>query len=160
MNSSSLPADVANVRVQRPERHQVQWRDASLDQMIPADHRVRDVWAYVDALDLKPLYAKIQAVAGGAGRDAVDPKILLALWMWSTIEGVSSARHLDRLCKRDLAYIWLCGNAIKKRPSKCNASPRRAVPKKNLTPATPAAVRRCDAQRPNANNAWPRPCKN
>ncbi len=58
---------------------QVQWRDAALDQLIPKDHRVRAVWAYVDALDLKPLYQKIRAVEGSPGRDAVDPKILLAL---------------------------------------------------------------------------------
>jgi transposase len=101
--------DVSQVRVKRPERHQVQWRDASLDQMIPKDHRVRAVWAYVDSLDLSSLYGQIQAVVGGAGRDAVDPKILMALWMFAIIEGVSSARHLDRLCRRDLAYMWLCG---------------------------------------------------
>ena len=97
------------VRVKRPERFQIQWRDASLDQLIPKDHRVRSVWAYVDSLDLSPLYAKIQAVEGGAGRDAVDPKILMALWMYAIIEGVSSARHLERLTKRDLPYMWICG---------------------------------------------------
>ena len=56
------------------------------------------VRAYVDSLDLGSLYAKIQVVEGKAGRDAVDPKILMALWMLVTIEGVSSARQLDRLC--------------------------------------------------------------
>jgi transposase len=95
--------------VKRPQRDQVQWRDASLDQLIPRDHRVRSVWAYVDSLDLKPLYGKIQAVEGGVGRDAVDPKILMALWMFAIIEGVSSARHLARLCERDLPYLWICG---------------------------------------------------
>lgn len=104
-NDDSLP----EVRVKRPQRSQIQWRDAALDQMIPKDHRVRAVWAYVDSLDLKPLYRKIQAVEGGVGRDAVDPKILMALWMFAIIEGVSSARHLARLCERDLAYMWICG---------------------------------------------------
>jgi transposase len=109
MKQSKTPSDVGSVRVKRPERFQVQWRDASLDQLIPKDHRVRAIWAYVDSLDLKPLYRKIQAVEGGAGRDAVDPKILMALWMLATVEGVSSARHLGRLCERDLAYMWICG---------------------------------------------------
>jgi len=104
-NDTSMP----EVRVKRPHRDQIQWRDAALDQMIPKDHRVRAVWAYVDSLDLKPLYRKIQAVEGGVGRDAVDPKILMALWMFAIIEGVSSARHLARLCERDLAYMWICG---------------------------------------------------
>jgi transposase len=109
MKPSPTPTDVPAVRVKRPERFQVQWRDASLDQLIPKDHRVRAIWAYVDSLDLKPLYRKIQAVEGGAGRDAVDPKILMALWMLATVEGVSSARQVDRLCERDLAYMWICG---------------------------------------------------
>jgi len=81
----------------------------ALDQLLPADHRARIVWAYVDSLDLSPLYAKIQAVEGKPGRDAVDPKIGLALWLFATIEAVSSARQIDRLCQRDLAYLWICG---------------------------------------------------
>jgi transposase len=105
LNGGSVP----QVRVKRPQRDQIQWRDAALDQMIPMDHRVRSVWAYVDSLDLTPLYQKIDAVEGGVGRDAVDPKIPMALWMFAIIEGVSSARHLARLCERDLAYMWICG---------------------------------------------------
>ena len=103
------PVSTPKVRVKRPQREQVQWRDASLEQLIPRDHRVRAVWSYVDSLDLTPLYAKIQAVENGVGRDAVDPKILMALWMLATIEGVSSARHLHRLTERDLPYMWICG---------------------------------------------------
>lgn len=99
----------APVRVKRPERFQVKWRDAALDQLVPKDHRVRAVWAYVDRLDLAPLYAKIRAVEGGVGRDAVDPKILLALWLFATIEGVGSARQLDELTRRDVVYMWICG---------------------------------------------------
>ncbi len=109
MNKTNSQTDASKVRVKRPERHQMRWRDASLDQLIPKDHRVRAVWAYVDSLDLKPLYGKIKAVEGHVGRDAVDPKILMALWMFATIEGVSSARHLNRLCTRDLPYMWICG---------------------------------------------------
>lgn len=101
---------VPQARVKRAQRDQIEWRPASLDEMIPRDHRVRAVWAYVDSLNLTPLYEKIQAVEGGAGRDAVDPRILMALWMFATIEAVSSARHLARLCERDLAYMWICGD--------------------------------------------------
>ena len=81
MNNSTQHVDAAGrkVRTQRPERFQIQWRDAALDQLIPDDHRVRAVWAYVESLDLKPLYARIRAVEGGVGRDPVDPKILMAL---------------------------------------------------------------------------------
>ena len=81
----------------------------ALDQLLPADHRARVVWRYVDSLDLTALYTKIQAIEGKAGRDAVDPKILMALWMFATIEAISSARQVGRLCERDLAYMWICG---------------------------------------------------
>ena len=112
MTDSISPIDVLKpkVRVKRAQRDQMEWRPASLDQMIPKDHRVRAVWAYVESLDLSPLYEKIQAVEGGVGRDAVDPKILMALWMFATIEAVSSARHLHRLTERDLPYMWICGD--------------------------------------------------
>jgi transposase len=101
--------DVSQVRVKRAERLQVELRFASLNEMIPSDHRVRSVWAFVEGLDLSPLYKEIKAVEGHVGRDAVDPKILMALWLFATIEGVGSARLLARLCERDLAYMWICG---------------------------------------------------
>lgn len=104
---TSSPSGTA--RVKRPERHQVQWRPLSLDACLPSDHQARLVWRYVDSLDLEPLYSRIKAVEGAVGRDAVDPKIVLALWMFATIEGVSSARHIARLCERDMAYMWICG---------------------------------------------------
>ena len=98
------------VRVIRPQRLQMRFLSASLDQLLPAEHRVRVVWGYVESLDLSPLYANIDAVEGEPGRDAVDPAILMALWMFATIEAISSARQLDRLCERDLAYMWISGD--------------------------------------------------
>lgn len=107
MDKTTRSADRA--RVKRPERAQIEWQPVALDQLLAGDHRARIVWRYVESLDLSVLYTKIRAVEGGVGRDAVDPKILMALWMFATIEGVSSARHLSRLCERDLAYMWLRG---------------------------------------------------
>lgn len=108
-SSSQTQSSGAPARVKRPQRNQIEWQPVSLDQMVPRDHRVRLVWAYVDSLDFSPIYQNIKAVEGGVGRDAVDPKILMALWMMATIEGVSKARQLDRMCQRDLIYQWLCG---------------------------------------------------
>lgn len=107
--NSNHSKQVGLARIQRPERLQVEWRPLALDACLPSDHRARLVWKYVESLDLSALYGKIRAVEGAAGRNAVDPRILLALWMFATIEGISSARQLDRLCERDLAYLWLCG---------------------------------------------------
>ncbi len=97
------------IRFDRPERRQSEWRDFSLDQFIPVDHRVRVVWHYVQSLDLSTLEAKYKAVDGKQGRKPIDPRILLALWIYATTESVSSARAIDRKCLTDLAYMWICG---------------------------------------------------
>jgi len=34
---------------------------------------------------------------------------LLALWLYATVEGVGSARHLDRLCQEHDAFRWIRG---------------------------------------------------
>lgn len=96
-------------RVQRPERGQLQWRAVDLESSLPGDHPARMIWDLVQQLDLSPWYADIRAVEGQAGRDAIDPAILMALWLFATLEGVGSARALDRLCREHDAYRWLCG---------------------------------------------------
>jgi len=97
-------------RFQRAKRRQMEWRPLSLDQMLPEEHTVRLVWAYVEALDLSELYERIRAVEGQPGRDPIDPRILLALWLYATIDGVGSARRLEGLCKEHTAYLWICGD--------------------------------------------------
>jgi transposase len=87
----------------------MEWQPFSLDQLVAADHRVRVVWKFVSQLDLSALYAEIKAVEGGSGRDAVDPRILMTLWLYATIESIGSARELDRRCDRDVVYRWICG---------------------------------------------------
>ena len=64
---------------------------------LDAEHRVRIVWQYVDSLDLSELYEPIQATEGNVGRDAIDPRILFALWLFATLEGVTSARRIAEL---------------------------------------------------------------
>ena len=76
---------------------------------MPGDHQARAVWAFVQSLDLQALYGQIQAVEGGVGRAPIDPAILMSLWLYATLDGVGSARELDRLCESDDAYRWLCG---------------------------------------------------
>ena len=70
---------------------------------------VRLVEAFVGTLDLRPLYDAIGSREGTAGHPAADPKLLVALWLYATIDGVGSARELARLCETSLPYQWLCG---------------------------------------------------
>lgn len=82
----------------------------ALDQMLPQDHRARIVWRFVESLDLDPLYDRIQASVGSVGRNATAPEILLALWLLATLDGISSARELDRRCETDIPYMWIRGH--------------------------------------------------
>jgi transposase len=96
-------------RYQEADRGQLRWDMVDLESQLPLEHRARVVWAYVCGLDLSAFYARIRAREGEPGRPPPDPKVLLALWLYASLEGVGSARQLDRLCERDLAYRWLCG---------------------------------------------------
>jgi transposase len=58
---------------------------------------------------LAVLYRAIEAVEGQPGHPPADPRLLLALWLHATVEGVGSARALARLCQEHHAYRWLCG---------------------------------------------------
>lgn len=93
----------------RADRVQMRWDVIDLEALLPSDHRARVVWAFVQSLDLSPLYDAIKSREGEPGRPPPDPAVLMALWLYATIEGVGSARHLDRLAQRDLAYRWLAG---------------------------------------------------
>lgn len=107
--SKSHQAQRGSARTKKPERTQVEMQLLSLDQWLDADHRVRIVWQYVDSLDLSELYESIKATAGHVGRNAIDPRILFALWLFATLEGVTSARRIAELTKRDIPYLWICG---------------------------------------------------
>jgi transposase len=96
-------------RVQCAVRNQVELRACDLDSSLPVDHQARTVWAFVQSLDLQTLYAQIRAVEGSVGRAPIDPAILMSLWLYATLDGVGSARELDRLCDSCDAYRWLCG---------------------------------------------------
>ncbi len=90
-------------------RNQVELRACDLDSTLPAEHQARAVWAFVQSLDLQARYAQIRAVEGSVGRAPIDPAILMSLWLYATLDGVGSARELDRLCESCDAYRWLCG---------------------------------------------------
>lgn len=96
-------------RIVEAERRQLRWLTIDLESSLPADHRARVIWAAVERLDLSEFYDEIAARGSAPGRPAIDPKILLALWLYAVSEGVGSARQLSRLCERDDAYRWICG---------------------------------------------------
>jgi transposase len=80
-----------------------------LEDLLEQDHQARLLWDFVQGLDLAPLYDRIRAVEGHPGAPPADPRILLALWLYATLEGVGSARALDWLCVHHNAFRWLVG---------------------------------------------------
>ena len=105
----SAPRPKGAARLRQAARRQVSLRPLSLEDLLPPDHRARLVLAFAERLDLSGLYGAIKAVEGGPGHPPADPRILLALWLYATVEGVGSARELDRLCREHIGFEWLCG---------------------------------------------------
>jgi len=103
---SNKPSDV---RVRVPERNQMSMQVACGDELVAADHPVRVIWDVVGRLDLSAFYASIKARDGVVGRDATDPRLLVALWLYGATRGVGSARELARRCVESDPYRWLCG---------------------------------------------------
>jgi transposase len=111
--SASVTAQTATQdptpRVLMPQRNQIALRPIDLEATVGAEHPVRNVWAFVEGVDLSALYAEIGSVEGRAGRAAIDPRILMALWLYATVDGVGSAREIERLTEAHDAYRWICG---------------------------------------------------
>ena len=98
-------------RLHEAQRWQMVWGRIDLDAQLPEDHPARAIWAVVERLDLSMLYGQIEARDEVAGAPAIDPKILLALWVYATSEGEGSAREIWRLTELHVAYRWICGGA-------------------------------------------------
>ena len=110
--ADAMPADPerrGRPRLQRPNRDQITLRPSDLESLLPAGHEARLVWAFVESRDLSAFGDRIRAVEGHPGRPPIDPAILIALWLYATLDGVGSARALDRLCDEHDAYRWIAG---------------------------------------------------
>jgi transposase len=101
--------DAGRPRLREPVRDQIELRAVDLDGLIGADHPARVIWDYVQRLDLSSLEQAVRAREHIPGQAPASPRLLLALWLYATSEGIGSARALARLCDSHDAYRWLCG---------------------------------------------------
>jgi transposase len=108
--STGKPSDV---RLRTPDRSQAEMTVSCPDELVGPDHPVRVIWRVVCRQDesgaLSAFYGPIRARDGVCGRDATDPRLLVALWLQGCADGVGSARELARLCLDSAPYRWLCG---------------------------------------------------
>ena len=96
-------------RLKVVDRAQLLLRTVDVERLIPEDHPARAIWEFVGRLDLSGYTDQVRSVAGGAGRPAFDPQLLVSLWVYSYSQAVSSARAIERLCEYHPAYQWLTG---------------------------------------------------
>ena len=112
-DAAMASATTGDVRLRRPDRAQVTMRCECDDDLIPAGHPARTIWSVVTAMDLSAFRTPIKAREGVAGRDATDPVLLVALWLYGCVRGIGSARELARRCdpaaEGSRPFLWLCG---------------------------------------------------
>ena len=97
------------VRLKPINRQQMMLRPIEVDRLVPEDHEVRAIWEFVGRLDLSRYYEAIEVVEGEAGRPALNPHLMISLWIYAYSKGVGSAREISRLCEYDPAYQWMTG---------------------------------------------------
>ena len=95
--------------IRRINREQMCWRAVDVEQLIGEDHPARAIWALVGGLDLSRFYEGIESSAEEGGRPAIDPQLLISLWVYAYSEGIGSAREVARRCEFDPAFQWLSG---------------------------------------------------
>ena len=109
MRKAETTPTLGSVRVVMPNRGQVELRPMDLESLLPAGHRARLVWRWVERQDLSGMYAKIKVREGGQGRSRIAPEILFGLWLYATLEGEGRGREIARLVMAHDAYRWISG---------------------------------------------------
>jgi len=105
----SAPSEERKVRLKAVDRQQICLRMIDPERLVEEDHPVRAIWDLLAALELSRFSAGIQAVEGRAGRDACDPRVLIALWLYALSRGVREARALDAWSQYEPGCQWLLG---------------------------------------------------
>jgi transposase len=102
-----------------------------LDDLVPEDHAIRVIDAFVAGLDLGQLgFAKAQPAA--TGRPPYDPGDLLRLYLYGYLNQVRSSRRLERECARNVEVMWLLNRLAPDHKTiaefrRLNAAPFKAV---------------------------------
>jgi transposase len=96
-------------RLRTADRLQVVLHYGCPDELVKPNHKVRILWQMIERQDWSAFSEPIKAREGNAGRDATDPRILAAVWLYATMRNIGSAREVDRLCKESDPFKWILG---------------------------------------------------
>jgi len=125
-NNNVLPANY--YKLKGPCRNQVEFKTCCLNDLIPPEHKARLVWDFVESMDTSICLQELHTIKGEVGRGAIDPKILLTLWIYTILDGNCSARKLEELCENHDVYKWICGGVSVNRTTLADfrsANPRK-----------------------------------
>jgi|GEM_PF-1385387 transposase len=99
-------------KVEPINRQQLLLRTVDIEQLVPEDDPVRAIWELSGRLDLKRFYEAIQTEEGESGREAIDPRLLICLWVYAYSQGISSAREVSHLMEYPPGFQWLSGMRV------------------------------------------------
>lgn len=103
---------IRKAKIIEANRNQLILRAIDIEKLVGPDADVRAIWEFVCNLDLQPFYDQIESQQGEAGRPAVDPRILISLWIFAYSEGINSAREIAKRCEYHPCYQWLTGMEV------------------------------------------------
>jgi transposase len=83
-----------------------------LDEVVPGDHRVREIAA---VLDLSWVHAELAPHYSAIGRPSIDPVLMLRMLILGYAFAIRSERAICREVQVNLAYRWFCGLSIEDR---------------------------------------------
>ncbi len=79
----------------------------ALEDWVPAEHPVRFLREFVEALDLAALGLALPV--GEQGRPPYAPSLLLKIWLYGYYMRIRASRKLEAACREVLPLVWLCG---------------------------------------------------
>lgn len=77
----------------------------NLDELIPTNHLVRVVNAFIERMDLGPLLAKYK----GGGTSSYHPKMMLKVMIYAYTQRIYSSRRIAKALRESIPFLWLSG---------------------------------------------------
>jgi transposase len=99
-------------KIELVNRRQLLLRTVDVEQLVPEDDPVRAIWELSGRLNLEQYYQAISSQEGEAGREAIDPRLLICLWVYAYSQGIGSAREVSRLLDYHPGFQWLTGMRV------------------------------------------------
>jgi transposase len=82
----------------------------SLLEWVPEDHLLWTILGAVDELDLCAIYDAYRP--DGHGRPAYEPRMMVALLLYSYAHGIQSSREIERRCQEDVAFMVITARRV------------------------------------------------